>query len=124
MLEMSPPDMYGRYRVPLPRGLGKAFKLTITGKYIVPPQTSRTRLGLPRPLGLIGQGSQITVQGSESVELLVGAAQLEVPVPEKHRYQFAAPETPAQLDLAWRPFVPEFPVDSVIDVHIRGRTAH
>ncbi len=122
-LDMTPPDAYGRCRVVLPRGAGKGLTLVLTGRYAVAPRSQRVRVGLPRVLNLTERGGKITVQADEAVELLVGPRGLEEPVPERHRYQFSAGEAPAFLDLAWRAFRPEFPVDAVFDVTLRGRTA-
>ena len=122
-LEVSAPDASGRCRVMLPAGTGKNFALSITGKYAVDLSSERVRIGLPRPLGLAELGSKVTVQTDESLELLVGPAGSEEPVPRKHSYQLASPETPAFVDFAWRPSRPDFPVESMIDIFIHGRSA-
>jgi hypothetical protein len=123
VIELPTPDARGRIQVPL-RGLGKTFTLTLTGRYAVLPQNPRVRVGLPRVLGLNEQGSRVTVAAEEAFELLLGPPGQETPVQERHRYQYpVAAETPAYVDVAWRPYSPDFPVESVIDVVVRGRSA-
>jgi hypothetical protein len=122
-LETSGPDENGRCRVLLPRSVGRNFTLTIAGRYTVDSQNHRLRVGLPRALGISEQTSKVMVQTDEGYELLVGPPGLEEPVPEKHRYQFDAAQTPEHFDVAWRPHKMEFPVTSVIDVLVHERTA-
>jgi hypothetical protein len=122
-LETSQPDAQGRCRVALPRSLGKTFTLTIAGKYAVEAQNHRVRVGLPRVLGVAELVSKVTIQTDESHELLVGDRGFEEPVPEKHRYQFAPREPPVFLDLAWRPYRPDFAAEALVDVVIHSRTA-
>ncbi len=123
MIEVPPPDARGRCRVPLPQTVGKGYTLTLTGKYVVAAESQRVRVGLPRVLGIAEQGSKVTVQADESLELLDGAPGQEQPVQEKHRYHFAVDETPGFVDVAWRPYRPDFPANALIDVVIHGRTA-
>jgi hypothetical protein len=124
MSEVPVPDGRGHCQVRLPGGLGKTFTLTLTGKYAVLPQGRRVRVGLPRLIGLSGQVSKVAVETEEAFELLLGPPSKETPVQEKHRYQFPpATEAPSYVDVAWRPFIPEFPVESTIDVVVQGRSA-
>jgi hypothetical protein len=123
VLDLPVPDGHGRCRLPLPRGLGKGLILKLTGKYVVAADNRRVRVDLPRLLGLVEQGSKVTVQADESLELLDGPPGWEVPVQENHRYRYPVDATPAFVDVAWRPYRPEFPATALVDVVMRGRTA-
>lgn len=122
--ELPPVDGQGRCRLPLPRGLGKGLTLKLTGKYAVAADSRRVRIDLPRVLGLVEQGSKVSVQADESLELLDGPPGWEMPVPQKHSYQYPVDTTPLFVDVAWRPYRPEFPATALVDVEIHGRTAH
>jgi hypothetical protein len=119
MLELPVPDGRGRCRVPLPKGL----TLKLTGKYAVAPDSVRARVDLPRVLGLVEQGSKVTILADEALELLDGPHGWEMPVQEKQRYQFAVDTTPPFVDVAWRPYRPEFPATALVDLVIHGQTA-
>jgi hypothetical protein len=105
-IEVPPADAQGRTRVPLPRAAAKSFALQIHGRYLLPPQNQRARVGLPRLVGVTERGSKLAVQADDAVELLLGAKGNEEPAPEKHRYQVAGDETPAVVDVAWRTYRP------------------
>ncbi len=122
VLELPPVDGHGRCRL-VPRGLGKGLTLRLTGKYAVAANSRRVRVDLPRVLGLIEQGSKVTIQADDSLELLDGPRGWEMPVPQKHRYQYPVDATPAFVDVAWRPYTPEFPAAALVDVTLHGRTA-
>jgi hypothetical protein len=122
-LEMIPVDASGRCRIMVPSGTGKSLTLAITGRYAIDTSAHRVRVELPRPAGITEQGSKLTVQSDDSVELLVGPMGFEEAVPKRHSYQLASADMPRFVDLAWRGYRPEFPVESLIDVFVRGRTA-
>ena len=100
----------------------KSFALQIHGRYLLPAQNQRARVGLPRPVGVTERGSKLTVQADDAVELLLGEGERGAGA-DKHRYQVAADETPPVVDVAWRKYRPAFPVESVADVTIHERTA-
>jgi hypothetical protein len=123
LLELGAPDSQGRSRITLPRGLGKGLTLTITGRYTARGDVDRTRVGLPRLLGLNEEGSKLTIQSDPALELLAGPAGHEAPVPDRQRYQLSLAETPAYLDLSWRAFKPDIPAKVDVEVVLHGRTA-
>jgi hypothetical protein len=119
-LERTPVDGNGRCRVALASGLGKGATIVVTGKYMGPSPRHRARVDLPRAVGLLEQRCKLTVHADETTELLVGPAGMEEAVPEKHRYQIVTSDTPSFVDIAWRPYRPDFAVHAVVDIFVRG----
>src|SRR5437764_13567447 len=57
------------------------------------------------------------------MDLLVGAAGFESPAPQPQELQYAMDTFPENVELAWRPHVPEFPVTGLRDVWLHDRGA-
>ena len=55
-------------------------------------------------------------------QLLLQGPAGETPAPGRHWYTTALENAPAYVDLAWRPYRPELPVQIVADPSLFGRT--
>ena len=119
--ELLHPDSEGKVRLKFNRStLNKEFLLTLTGKYVVPSSSHRFRIELPRPQGIIDNGGDLTVRGNEQVELLSGSAGFPEPTSEiKMKWDLLTTD----LELAWRPYRPQFPAQNVTDLTLRGQGA-
>ncbi len=114
---------------PLPKLAGNRLSLrmkrTGTGewegrlqaRYPAPPGRQRLRLELPRPAGGSDRGAKVAVQMPPDLELLIANRGLDEPVGDKQTLSFE--QTPATLELAWRPYVPEMSVTSKVIVDVK-----
>ena len=124
-LQVLEPDgrKKGQVRIKLEKYQDKNFTIKLTGKYTLPLGVQRTRLALPKPLALNSRG-KIRAEVDDDLELLLREGGLETPAPQRHFFIVETEQTPDFVDLAWRPFRPEFPVRVVTDVSLRPKTAH
>ncbi len=92
--------------------VNKEISLILTGKYVVPnfvaADVQHFRIELPRPLGIVDRGGKMPV--------VIADDQIELP-------KDWDPSLP-YLELTWRPYQPQFLVQNVADVAMRGKEAH
>jgi hypothetical protein len=100
--------------------------LTLRGRYSdKQKREGSATLGLPRPLGTIDQGGDLTVQVGPDLEVLPGAsAGLEVLRQSPHEQVWRCRNLPEALAVSWRPYVPDVRVHSVADVDLALRGGH
>jgi hypothetical protein len=114
-----------RARVRLPAAPKDDATVVLKGEYTLPAGLHRIRLDLPRPLAIEDGGAQVKVEVVDrSLELLVQGPAGETPAPGCHMYTAALENAPAYVDLAWRPYRPELPVQIVSDLTFHERDAH
>jgi hypothetical protein len=129
---VDPPDPAGRVKVLLERQV-RPFSLTLEGTYHpLDAGTQETTLKLPYPVGTLDRGTEIKasvpagefqlVSGrSDDPSWDAATAIGKLAAPGQHTWSFK--RRPEQLDLAWRSYRQELPVESVIDVFLSGRQA-
>ena len=112
------PDSQGKARITFPPA-NKEFNLTLTGRYLVPSESptedqatgkpQHFRIDLPRPLGIVDRGGKVWAASADGkIELLMG--------PPKVDFKTDWDSSFTHLDLAWRPYHPQFLVQNVADV--------
>jgi hypothetical protein len=121
--ELLPPDSRRRVHIRLGRAQAKEFSVALTGRYYLPPGSSRARLELPRPVGVLDRGGKVTFVSEESLELLVPQRGADEPVADHHHHSTTVDQSPAFVDLAWRRYRPEFPASGVTDVTVHDTYA-
>lgn len=114
----------GRVRIKFAKDQQSEFTMVLTGVYALPPGVWRTRLALPQPDVLRSRGGKVRAEVDDQWEWLVREGGLEMPAPQRQHFALEMEQAPAFVDLAWRPYRPEFPVQSVTDVTLRGSFAH
>ena len=114
----------GKVHVQGERGPVKQMTVILKSSFVVTGDYRRIRLELPRPLNTHERSAKLSIQTDDRVELLHGPPGLEEPVPEHHHFDLAWDQTPAFVDLAWRPFQREVIAQATIDVTVYPQTAH
>jgi hypothetical protein len=120
-LKLVPPNAQGRARLTWNRSPGQELKLT--GKYLVPAGADRLRIELPRPLDVLDRGGKVRIKAPEQVELVVGSAASDGTAPDKHDVQLAWDTFPQSVEIAWKPYLPKFPVAGLTDIWLHDRSA-
>jgi hypothetical protein len=110
--------------IKLPRFQARSFTVALTGSYTLPPGVSSARLELPRPLSVLDRGAKVKVEAEGNLELLAGEGAGEVALPHTHQQTIVWQRAPATVDLAWRPYRPELPVQITADVTLHERHGH
>jgi hypothetical protein len=122
LVKLSPPDAQRKTRLTWNRFFGTEAK--VTGKYLVPAGADRVRIDLPRPLDVVERdNNKVTVQVDPQYELVVGTAGSEGPTSDKHRVTVDWDTFPESVDVAWKPYRPEFVVSGITDVWLHDRVA-
>ena len=122
-LKLMPQDATGKTRVVWDRSPTKQMTLILKNTFRIPPQNRRIRMELPRPINTQDRGAKLTMQADDRIEILHGPANAEEPVPERHRFDLSWDQSPAYVDLAWRPFHRDIVAHSTIDVTLHEHTA-
>ncbi len=107
----------------LARGSKDAVTLTLAGRYADKPKTEGSAtLGLPRPLGAIDQGGDVTVQVAHDLEVVPAVpAGLELTRQSPHDQVWHCRTLPEAMAVAWRPYVPDVRVRSEANVDLTPR---
>jgi hypothetical protein len=123
--EATPEKRVARLR--LAQARPGAFSLTLQGWYGVRPGERAVSLPLPRPVAVLGRGGEargelvdrggeVKIEVPEGLELAATSAGPEA-LPTGTRTQtWASDQTPARVDLSWRPHRPDVPTTSVVDL--------
>lgn len=119
--KLAQPDGQRRTRLTWNRPPSDEIKLT--GKYLVPFGADRLHIELPRPVEILDRGGKVTVEVGEQLELLAGVAGSEGPALDKHKVQVIWDSFPESVDIAWKPYRPEFAVTGLTDVTLHDRSA-
>ncbi|MBI2804998.1 MAG: hypothetical protein HYX68_08455 [Planctomycetes bacterium] len=125
-LKVGNPDAKGKTRIFLNRDQSSPIKqmtLILKTTYRVPPYNQRVRLELPRPLNTLDRGARAAVHTGKQIELMQGPFGMEEPTPDPHVFDFAWEQTPAALDLAWRPYRQRVISDGTVDILLHKHTA-
>jgi hypothetical protein len=123
--ELQIADLQRRARIVFNRPDAKEVTLVLAGKYLLPEQTRKAALDLPRPVGVLDRGGgKITVLADEHLELLLGESASEETTRGMHQHTFHSDVFPPQVVFGWRPYRPDFPVIAVTDITVQGRNAH
>jgi hypothetical protein len=89
--------------------------------------TGNATLILPRPLGAVAEGGEVTVRGPSNSELIApeGAnANFELLKQSTHEFVWRSKRrAPDRIQIAWRPWRPEVHSKSLIDITFAGDTA-
>src|SRR5205085_8704384 len=103
---------------------GSEFKLTLEGSYPSPAgDTRQATLDLPRPLNTLDRGGQMSVKVPENLALVM-AGKPDEPVRDRHQQTWTVEQAPERVEVAWRPYHPELPVDSLVDIVLDSHQAH
>lgn len=116
-------DPTGKTRVFWERGPAKQMTLELKNTYRVPLESRRIRMELPRPLNTQDRGGKVSIQADDRIELLHGPADAEEPVPDRDRFEQKFDQTPAFVELAWRPFQREIVAQATIDIDLHEHSA-
>ncbi len=108
-------------RLNLNRFAGKEIKLI--GKYLVPGKGAGVRVDLPRPIKVIDRGGKGKIKVPEEIELSAGTTGFAYPLVDNHEARVAWDTSPDSVEIAWRPFRPEFSVTGVTDVWLHDQFA-
>jgi len=120
-LKLASPDALRKARLAWNRFSGNELKLI--GKYLVPEGVDRVRIDLPRPVDVLDRGGKVRIKANEQLELFVGAAGSEGPALEKHEAQLTWDTFPENVEIAWKPYRPEFRVAGLTDIWLHNRGA-
>lgn len=98
----------------------ESFHLTLEGTLPAPAADAQHAvLDLPVPRGTLDRGGQVTVVLPETLALVPLRAN-DVDAGD-HQHTWSFEQMPARVEIAWRAYEPEFPVDSIADVMVEGR---
>jgi hypothetical protein len=113
----------------LNRGSGEAAQrvtVTLQGRYLqVQHSEGEVRLSLPRPLGVIDEGGDVTLRVDPELELLALAApgRLEEVQAAPQEQIWRARTLPEAVSASWRPYVPDVRVQSIVDLDLTPQGA-
>lgn len=110
---------------------GRTFQLILEGLHPLPreaaepptAQPQRLQLGLPLPLETQDRGAEITAEVPEGLELVVPESGSDTPRSGPRPIAWRLDRAPAQVDLSWREYRPDLPVNSDIDLTLTDRHA-
>lgn len=122
-VEAGPPDGNNRLRPTFPKGFKDEFQLVLQGRYEVPRGARRIVVELPQVLAALVRAGKTHVRTPDREEILIGPLGREEPVAERHGWASTWDRQPKSVAFAWRPYRPEVPVRSVVDVTLYGSLA-
>jgi hypothetical protein len=122
-LKLVPQDAVGKVRVIAERVPAKQMTVLVKHTFHVAAPLQRVRLELPRAVNTADRRATLTMETDESVELMHGQAGAEEPVPDRHRFDLAWDQAPAQVDLAWRPYQRDAIAKATIDITLFEHSA-
>jgi hypothetical protein len=108
----------------------KPFLVMVEGHYARPAQRSgRVALALPRPVGSVDQGGQVTLRVPQDVELSqeVDNPALDLGRATLHDQTWRFRRLPESIEMAWQPYRAEIQATSVADVTLsagQGQVTH
>jgi hypothetical protein len=111
------------------RGPGEAagrVTLTLQGRYVESYRgEGEVRLQLPRPVGVIDEGADITLSVNADRELLAPAVagSLETVQMAPHEQIWRSPTLPEGITAAWKPYIPDVRVESIADIDLTAERA-
>jgi hypothetical protein len=108
------------------REQSQAFTLMLPGIYPMASRVMQSVLELPRPLEALDRGTQINVTVGEGLEIASVGPGVDVVPGERQLGWRREPSTP-RLEIGWRPYRPNIPADSVVDVTLsetQGQVRH
>jgi hypothetical protein len=114
-------------RLKLAQARAGGFSLTLQGWYGVRPGDRTLPVPLPRPLGvlerggetrgeLLDRGGEVSVEVPEGLELAAASAGPEALPAGTRTTTWTFDQAPARVDLSWRPYRPDVPATSVVDL--------
>jgi hypothetical protein len=112
------------------RGPGEATQrvtLTLKGRYLESYRaTGEVRLRLPRPVGVIDGGAEITLSVASDQELLSPAVLtgLEAVRMTPHEQAWHCATLPDAITASWRPYIPDIRVESIADIDLKATGAN
>ncbi len=114
--ELAAPDFQRRAQIKVQVTKARDFTVSLQGKYFVPGPAQKTRLELPRLLDDLDRKVKVQVSAEENLELLPEGG---TPAADKHLWTKSLEGGGRVLDLAWRPYRPEFRVTTETAVTLR-----
>jgi hypothetical protein len=117
-------DGAGKVRIFLDANLGaKPTTIVVKNKIRIPAASRRLHLELPQPLNTRERAGKITLQTDERIELQYGPEGAEEPVPDHQQFAVSFDQSPAFVDLVWRPYRRESVAPSTLDIFLHEHTA-
>ncbi|MFL5241344.1 MAG: hypothetical protein ACJ8FY_04495 [Gemmataceae bacterium] len=110
--------------IPLAYSKPGPFKLTMEGSYAPADSGPPLVLGLPKPLGALDRGGNVTIQLPESLEWIRANSddsERELLAQEPHRWAWGYRRYPSNIELNWQPYRSELLVRAVADLTVTGR---
>ncbi|MBL8797836.1 MAG: hypothetical protein JNM56_28320, partial [Planctomycetia bacterium] len=113
--------------VKLTQRRGQPFKVVLTGLWPLPeePKAGVVAVPLLRPAQTLDRGGKVTVSVPDDKELLiVREAGMQTLPPGKRQHTLEFDHAPSRLDVAWREYRAELPVEMLLDLTLTERQAH
>jgi hypothetical protein len=112
--------------VKLTQRRGQPFKVVLTGLWPLPeePKAGVVTIPLLRPIQTLDRGGKVTASVPDDRELLiVREAGMQTLPPGKRQHALEFDRAPLRLDVAWREYRAELPVEMLIDLTLTDRQA-
>jgi hypothetical protein len=97
------------------------FAVTLAGLFEPAGAAAKVSLELPVPLGTLDRGGSVAVALPEGLELVSSGSTTDPIAPGERQHTWRSDRFPMHVDVGWRPYRPELPVEAIIDLNVGSR---